>query len=252
MEVILTLSQCSLSLERVCGSLHVHHIIAIHSRTFFQITSIQTFGFFSLQVGLRAKAVIGYFHKSLFIERAGAQMTENDIQEKAVAYLALLKKDEDALVKEVKTLVKSNKDLVRSVFSAEIDGWTLFHACALRGCRKLLKYAIRSSVDVNLRMGEPEGVPGGCSALHMAAHRGDVSVIEILTSSRADLNLRDKEERTPVFYAHRANNSLAVKTLRKLGADMSSCDNGTFKESQERSLLNFRLLPFPGCSGSRR
>uniref|UniRef100_A0A8W8MZG5 Uncharacterized protein n=1 Tax=Magallana gigas TaxID=29159 RepID=A0A8W8MZG5_MAGGI len=171
------------------------------------------------KVGLRAKAVIGYFHKSLFIERAGAQMTENDIQEKAVAYLALLKKDEDALVKEVKTLVKSNKDLVRSVFSAEIDGWTLFHACALRGCRKLLKYAIRSG---------------------------------ILTSSRADLDLRDKEERTPVFYAHRANNSLAVKTLRKLGADMSSCDNGTFKESQERSLLNFRLLPFPGCSGSRR
>nr|XP_022310176.1 ADP-ribosylation factor GTPase-activating protein AGD4-like isoform X2 [Crassostrea virginica] len=206
-----------------------------------------------MEVGLRAKAVIGYLHKSLFIEQAGVQMTEDETHEKAVAYLALLKKDEDMLVKEVKKMVKSNKELVRNVFSAQIDGWTLFHASALRGCRKLLKYAIKSGVDVNLRMGEPEGVPGGCTALHMAAHRGDISVIEILTSSRADLDPRDKDGKTPVCYAGRAQNTLAVRTLRKLGADMSSCDNGALKEDSGRSLLNnFRFLPFPGCAGSGR
>ncbi|XP_048726919.1 uncharacterized protein LOC125645448 isoform X2 [Ostrea edulis] len=208
-----------------------------------------------MEVGLRAKALIGYFHRTVYREKAGAQMTEeDDEQEKAVAFLALLKKDEEALETEVKKLVKSNKDLAKSVFSVEIDGWTLFHACALRGCRKLLKYAIRSGVDVNLKMGEPEGVPGGCSALHMAAHRGDVSVIEILTSSRADLDLKDNTGKTPVFYASRAHNSLAVKTLRKLGADMSSCDIGALKteDSGRSQLSNFRFLPFPGCSGSRR
>ncbi|XP_062578006.1 uncharacterized protein LOC134239890 [Saccostrea cucullata] len=206
-----------------------------------------------MEVGLKAKALIRYFHENLHTEQAGSQMTEDETREKAVAFLALLKKDEEALVTEVKKLVKSNKELAKYIFSAQIDGWTLFHACALRGCRKLLKYAIRSGVDVNLKMGEPEGVPGGCSALHMAAHRGDVSVIEILTSSRADLDSKDNNDKTPVFYASRAHNSLAVKTLRKLGADMSSCENDVIRDagSLRSPLNNFRFLPFPGCSGSR-
>ncbi|XP_061178573.1 serine/threonine-protein phosphatase 6 regulatory ankyrin repeat subunit B-like isoform X2 [Saccostrea echinata] len=206
-----------------------------------------------MEVGLRAKALIRYLHKNLHTEQAGSQMTEDETQEKAVAFLALLKKDEEALVTEVKKLVKSNKELAKYIFSAQIDGWTLFHACALRGCRKLLKYAIRSGVDVNLKMGEPEGVPGGCSALHMAAHRGDVSVIEILTTSRADLDPKDSNGKTPVFYASRAHNSLAVKTLRKLGADISNCENAVIRDegSLRSPLNNFRFLPFPGCSGSR-
>lgn len=143
----------------------------------------------------------------------------------------LLKKDEDVLVKEVKILVKFNKDFVRSVFSVEIDGWILFYVCVLCGCRKLLKYVIRLGVDVNFRMGEFEGVFGGCSVLYMVVYRGDVSVIEILISFRVDLDFWDKEERIFVFYVYCVNNFLVVKIFRKLGVDMLSCDYGIFKES---------------------
>lgn len=86
-------------------------------------------------------------------------------------------------------------------------------------------------MDVNFRMGEFEGVFGGCSVLYMVVYRGDVSVIEILISFRVDLDFWDKEERIFVFYVYCVNNFLVVKIFRKLGVDMLSCDNGIFKES---------------------
>ena len=181
------------------------------------------------------------------------QMSDKDAEQRAVSMMALLKTDEDRLIQEAQTMYKENRADARRVFSAHVHGWTLLHACALRGCRKVIKIALKSGVDVNLRMGEPEGIPGGCSALHLAAHRGDVSVIDILLSNNVNVNQSDNSGKTPIYYAGRANNTLAAKTLRRAGALESS--HGDEKQFSSVNLDDshnaFCFLPFPGCSGTK-
>lgn len=178
-------------------------------------------------------------------------MNKDDIQNDAKTLLGLLRRDEDSLNDAGKQLVKQNKDYARNVFMHPVDGWTPFHAFVLRGARKMVKLCLKAGVDVNSAMGSPEGLPGGCAALHLAAHRGDVSVINILISNGAELDLKDNLERTPVIYASRANNTLAVKTLQRAGADMSGCDTQKQSTDDMTSSPIVCFLPFV-CAGIRR
>lgn len=174
-------------------------------------------------------------------------MSRNELHEDACSLLGLLRRDEDSLNDAGKQLVKQNRDYARDVFMHEVDGWTPFHAFVLRGARKMVKLCLKAGVDVNAAMGSPDGLPGGCSALHLAAHRGDVSIINILIQNGAELNSRNEEGKTPVLFASIANNTLAVKTLQRAGADMSGCDT---KEDVTSSPITC-LLPFV-CAGIRR
>lgn len=176
---------------------------------------------------------------------------EEDLVRDAVAIVGLLKTDEDKLEEQAKALVKNKKDYAKRVFSASVEQWTPFHAFALRGCRKLVKLALKSGVDANLQMGEPEGVPGKCTALHLAAHRGDVSIIDILLQNGANVNQVDAEGRTPIFYAARAHNSLAVKHLKRSGADMSQCQGDALSPGINRTSGNpfCFVVPFTSCAG---
>lgn len=177
---------------------------------------------------------------------------EEDLTRDAIAIVGLLKTDEEKLEEQSKVLVKNRKEYAKRVFSTSVENWTPFHAFALRGCRKLIKLALKAGVDTNLEMGEPEGVPGKCSALHLAAHRGDVSIIDVLLQNGADVNKFDSEGRTPIFYAARANNSLAVKHLKRSGADMSQCQEDALSPAIHRTSVNpfCFVVPFTSCAGA--
>lgn len=179
-------------------------------------------------------------------------MDEDDLASDATAMIGLLKSDEEKLEEHAKFLVKSRRNYAKTVFSKNVENWTPFHAFALRGCRKLVKLALKAGVDVNLQMGEPEGVPGNCTALHLAAHRGDVSIIDVLIQNGANINQLNSSDRTAVYYASRANNTLAVKTLKRAGADLSQCEEDSLKTRVTRSTANpfCMVLPFT-CSGKR-
>ena len=179
-------------------------------------------------------------------------MTDDDPSRDATAMLGLLKSDEEKLEEQTKVLVKNRKDYARRVFSTNVDNWTPFHAFALKGCRKLVKFALKVGVDVNLQMGEPEGVPGKCSALHLAAHRGDVSIIEVLLQNGANINQLGSSDKTPIYYASISNNTLAVKTLKRAGADTSQVEDNELPQRSTRSGANpFNLvLPFI-CTGKQ-
>ena len=177
-------------------------------------------------------------------------MNKDDKQQDARTLLGLLRRDEDSLNDAGKQLVKQDRDYARAVFTNVVDGWTPFHAFVLRGARKMVKLCLKANVDVNLTMGSPDGLPGGCSALHLAAHRGDVSIISLLISNGANLDLRDDSNTTPVVYASRANNTLAVKTLQRAGADMRGCDE-TKQTSDDTAPSPICFLPFV-CAGLRR
>lgn len=178
-------------------------------------------------------------------------MTDDDPSRDATAMLGLLKSDEEKLEEQTKVLVKNRKDYARRVFSTNVDNWTPFHAFALKGCRKLVKFALKVGVDVNLQMGEPEGVPGKCSALHLAAHRGDVSIIEVLLQNGANINQLDSSDKTPIYYASISNNTLAVKTLKRAGADTSQVEDDALPQRTRSGANPFNLvLPFI-CTGKQ-
>ena len=176
-------------------------------------------------------------------------MSKNELHEDACTLLGLLRRDEDSLNDAGKQLVKQNRDYARDVFMHEGDGWMPFHAFVLRGARKMVKLCLKAGVDVNAVMGSPDGLPGGCSAIHLAAHRGDVSIINILLQNGADINARNEEGKTPVLFASLANNTLAVKTLQRAGADMSGCEAAQKEDSTSSPITC--LLPFV-CAGIRR
>ena len=55
----------------------------------------------------------------------------------------------------------------------------------------------------------------GHTALHPAAHEGNIRIIEILLSHGADINVKDKINNTPLFYAMEAGHKDVVELLTK-------------------------------------
>lgn len=134
--------------------------------------------------------------------------------------MARMREDESRLRHQIKRLIKDKRSLAIQIISTEIDGWTPIHACALRGTLKLLKIFLSTGVDVNIRMGQPEGLPGGCTILHMACLRGDVDRIEYLLSEKANIEAQDSNQMTPVMYAAKRKHRRSVKLLEDRGANM--------------------------------
>lgn len=178
-------------------------------------------------------------------------MDKHDLHKDACMLLGLLRRDEDSLNDAGRQLVRHNRDYARQVFMHEVDGWTPFHAFVLRGARKMVKHCLRAGVDVNSSMGSPDGLPGGCCALHLAAHRGDVSIIDVLLSNGADVNKKDNSNKTPIMYALQEKNKLAVRTLQRAGADMTGCDHIQSMSNDDMASPAMCFLPFV-CVGIRR
>ena len=66
------------------------------------------------------------------------------------------------------------------------------------------------------------------TGLHAAAHQGDVAKIERLAASKADLNVRDGNGRTPLHVASFAKQRLAICALVKAGADIHLLDKDRY------------------------
>ena len=64
--------------------------------------------------------------------------------------------------------------------------------------------------------------------LHAAAQRGEVAQIEKLVSSKAALNARDSNGRTPLHVATFARQRGAIRALVKAGADINLLDNDRY------------------------
>lgn len=135
--------------------------------------------------------------------------------------MARMRDDESKLIRQMKKLTKERRSFVIQILSSNIDGWTPIHACALRGSKKLLKVFLSSGIDVNTTMGQPDGLPGGCTLLHMACLRGDMELIEYLVSQKPDLDIKDSNNLSAVAYAAQRNHKRAVRFLQENGANMT-------------------------------
>ena len=66
------------------------------------------------------------------------------------------------------------------------------------------------------------------TGLHAAAQQGDVAKVERLAASKADLNVRDSNGRTPLHVASFAKQRSAIRALVKAGADISLLDKDRY------------------------
>jgi uncharacterized protein len=67
------------------------------------------------------------------------------------------------------------------------------------------------------------------SGLHAAAHRGDVAtIVRPAAASRAGLEARDRQGRTPLHVATFARRHDAVRALLEAGADPAALENGRY------------------------
>ena len=76
-----------------------------------------------------------------------------------------------------------------------------------------VQLALNSGVSANTR-----NRSSGLSALMLAASKGNTEIIELLLRSNADINSRDKQRKTALFWAAVSNHSAAVKQLLDYGA----------------------------------
>lgn len=66
---------------------------------------------------------------------------------------------------------------------------------------------------------------GGISALHLAAGRGQIDLIQKLIDSGLDVNQSNNEGLTPLHYAVQSGNAAAVELLVAHGAEINKVDN---------------------------
>ncbi|MCY1162783.1 Ankyrin repeats (many copies) [compost metagenome] len=66
------------------------------------------------------------------------------------------------------------------------------------------------------------------TGLHAAAQKGDVAKIERLAATRADLNTRDGNGRTPIHVAAFAKQRDAIRALARAGADINLLDKDRY------------------------
>ncbi|KAK6931850.1 Arf GTPase activating protein [Dillenia turbinata] len=82
---------------------------------------------------------------------------------------------------------------------------------------------------------EPKTCLQGCSLLHLACHRGNLVMLELLLQLGADINMRDFHGRTPLHHCIFERSNKLAKHLLKRGASPSIKD-GSGLSSLERAM----------------
>ncbi|CAG5123197.1 unnamed protein product, partial [Candidula unifasciata] len=151
----------------------------------------------------------------------------------------------------VKQLTKLNKELAYAVLVADVDGWTPVHACVMRGSKKLLKAMLQVGIPINCAMGQPEGLPGRCTLLHVAANRPDKKMLDYLLHHGADVNARDSDGNTALFYAKQSNKDSA-RLLISCGAIQDESSEVSHHQPQQHHQIGENTCRLLGSSSSLR
>ncbi|MGA2222165.1 MAG: ankyrin repeat domain-containing protein [Verrucomicrobiia bacterium] len=139
-------------------------------------------------------------------------------------------------LEKVKALLKANPDLV---FSKDDDGGTPLHYVALPDKRFLANYVygdktalakayksrreiaellLNHKADINVKNKRDE------TPLFIAARKGDQDIVELLLNNHADVNTKTKEGRTPLFEAACKGLKDIVKLLLDNKADVNASE----------------------------
>ena len=95
------------------------------------------------------------------------------------------------------------------------------HDAAFIGNDEAVQDELDAGVNVNM-MAEN----GGGTALHFAASKGHLSVVELLVDNKADLNTRNNKGWTPLISASSGGHLEIVELLIESGADVNALGQG--------------------------
>ena len=95
------------------------------------------------------------------------------------------------------------------------------HYAALHGFHRVAEWLITTcSQDVNEQSGHDLMTP-----LHFASQDGQFTVVQVLLTHHADVNIRDDDDWTPLHFASSNWDSKVVRLLLEHGADVDSLDS---------------------------
>ena len=132
-----------------------------------------------------------------------------------------------------KTFIKSQLDInlmnhkqirrLRKNIAAEKEqlrhGESIFDM-AWQGNNERVLFLLQSGGEINAR----NDLKRHTAILHIAAEKNNLELIDIAMRYGADLNIRDRLLRTPLFFAAEKNNYEALEKLIGLGADVNALD----------------------------
>jgi len=103
-----------------------------------------------------------------------------------------------------------------------LTGWTPLHFGVVGQNLTVMAILLRAGADINVRnpyLGDP-------TALHVACRLGWVDGMEALMNREADVNLRDRLNRSPLHWSAARADAKAVGLLLRSKADVNSSANG--------------------------
>jgi len=108
-----------------------------------------------------------------------------------------------------------------------IDGYTLLQWTVLQQLPELTKSVLAANADVNKRNSQ-----SGLSALHLASYMKSKEYLALLVKAKADINIKDNQGRTPLFFAFpnpsetlQQNHKLLINYLVDNGANPTLRDS---------------------------
>jgi ankyrin repeat domain-containing protein 50 len=159
-----------------------------------------------------------------YIKSPGFKPNQKYIQDYSLMDYAAIKNKPEW----IKILESKGEDINSSGF----NGQTPLMNAAEHDSYKAAEALLQLKANINYQVeGQEEDNLNGWSALHVAAKKGNVKIIKLLAENGANLNARTKHGSSPAIVAALFNQLEAVKLLFRLKADL------TLKDSNNRTAL---------------
>jgi ankyrin repeat protein len=131
------------------------------------------------------------------------------IVEQIVGHVCLYVTKSIGNIESIKYLIDNCADINAN----DNNGISLLYTAVLLGNLEIVTYLIEKGADVNVI-----NILFGKSPLHVAAENGFINVTKLLVEKGANLNVKDRREKTPLFYAESKNHYIVANYLKALGA----------------------------------
>eukprot|EP00916_Digyalum_oweni_P020885 GHVL01034780.1.p1 GENE.GHVL01034780.1~~GHVL01034780.1.p1 ORF type:complete len:543 (+),score=105.15 GHVL01034780.1:1654-3282(+) len=171
---------------------------------------------FSYAWANRPKAVLEY------LERDSSLMKSTHVDRSLLEWAVMNRATDSARV-----LIDKGADLDWT----DPKGWTALHLAVVRADSEMTQLLLEKGashwIPLEHRCIPCRNRPAESAAIHFAAMRGGISVLEVLVRHGAEINSKDNKGRTPLHYAVCRSNGDVVSWMIKNGADpvAADCDN---------------------------
>lgn len=97
----------------------------------------------------------------------------------------------------------------------DTDGSTALHCAAWKGLLEVVEYLVKAGSDVRAHNTNDHW---GTTPLHAAAHANQAKIVQLLIDAGADVNAKDMNGKTPLFHTTFHKATAAAKVLTQHGA----------------------------------